>query len=63
MTNIFREKGKFVTNVYGRKTFSVTYTNFNNFMPEPHKTSLIKSLLFQCFSFCSDFVKFRYEIY
>ena len=45
--NIFREKGKFVTNVYREKTFSGVYTNFNSFIPETYKTGLIESLLFR----------------
>ena len=53
--NIFREKGKFVTNVYRKKTFSGVYTNFDSFIPETYKTGLIKSLLFRCFNLCSDF--------
>ena len=44
--NIYREKGKFVTNVYWKKTFSGVLTNFSSFMPETYKTDLIKSLLF-----------------
>ena len=60
--NIFREKGKFVTNVYRKKTFSGVYTNFDSFIPETYKTGLIKSLLFRCFNLCSDFVKFHHEI-
>ena len=60
--NIFREKGKFVTNVYRKKTFSGVYTNFGSFIPETYKTDLIKSLLFRCFNLCSDFVKFHHEI-
>ena len=45
--NIFREKGKFVTNVYRKKTLSGVYTNFDSFIPETYKTGLIKSLLYQ----------------
>ena len=60
--NIFRENGKFVTNVYRKKTFSGVYTNFNSFIPETYKTGLIESLLFRCFNLCSDFVKFHHEI-
>ena len=60
--NIFREKGKFVTNVYRKKTFSGVYTNFDSFIPESYKTGLINSLLFRCFNLCSDFVKFHHEI-
>ena len=36
--NIFREKGKFVTNVYRKKTLSGVYTNFDSFTPETYKT-------------------------
>ena len=45
--NVFREKGKFVTNVYRKKTFSGVYTSFGSFIPETYKTGLIKSLLFR----------------
>ena len=31
-------------------------------MPETYKIGLIKSLLFWCFSLCSDFIKFHHEI-
>ena len=34
--NIFREKGKFVTNVYRKKTFSSAITNFGSFIPETY---------------------------
>ena len=60
--NIFRGKGKFITNVYRKKTFSGVYTNFNSFIPETYKTVLIESLLFRCFNLCSDFSKFHHEI-
>ena len=60
--NIFRENDKFATNVYRKKTFSGVYTNFKSFIPETYKIGLIKSLLFQCFSLCSDFIKFHHEI-
>ena len=60
--NIFREKGKFVTNVYRKKTFNGVYTNFNSFIPETFKTGLMASLLFRCFNLCSEFVKFHHNI-
>ena len=60
--NIFHEKGKFVTNIYGKKTFTGVYTILNSFIPETYKTGLIESLLFPCFNLCSDFVKFHHEI-
>ena len=45
-----------------KKTFSGVCTNFKSFIPGTYKIGLIKSLLFRCFSFCSDFVKFHHEI-
>ena len=60
--NIFRENEKFATNVYRKKTFSGVYTNFKSFIPGTYKIGLIKSLLFRCFSLCSDFIKFHHEI-
>ena len=60
--NIFCENDKFATNVYRKKTFSGVYTNFKSFIPETYKIGLIKSLLFPCFSLCSDFIKFHHEI-
>ena len=61
-TNIFRGKGKFVTNVYRKKTFIGVYTNFNSLIPETYKTSLIESLLFRWFNLHLDFVKLHHEI-
>ena len=43
-------------------TFSGAYTNFKRFIAETYKICLIKSLLFWCFSLCSDFIKFHHEI-
>ena len=60
--NIFWEKGKFITNVYQKKTFSGVYTDFKASQLKPIKAVLIKSLLSQYFSLCFDFVKFHHEI-
>ena len=46
----FAKKGKFVTIVCQEKPFNGAYAYFNSFIPKTYKTSLIKSLLFQCFS-------------
>ena len=54
-TNTVRDKGKFVTNAYRKKTFSGVHTNFNSLITETYKTSLIESLLFRCFNFVSGF--------
>ena len=55
--NIFYEKGKFVANVYWKKTFSGVYTNFNSFMPEIYKTGLIKVTVVPMLQFVFGFCK------
>ena len=60
--NIFRENDKFATNVYRKKASSRVSTNFKSFIPETYKIGLIKSFLFRCFSFWSDFIKFHHQI-
>ena len=47
--NIFRKNGKFATSI-------------SKSLHLKHKIGLIKSLLFQCFSLCSNFIKFHHEI-
>ena len=47
---------------FTEKNLQWVYTNFKSFIPETYKIGLLKSLLFQCFSFCSDFIKFHHEI-
>ena len=59
--NIFRENGRFATNVYRKKKFNGIYTNFKRFMPETYKIYVIKSLLFRCFSLCSDFIRLHHD--
>ena len=59
--NIFGENKQFATKVYRKKTFSGVYNSFKSFTPERYKIGLIKSLLFWCFSLCSDFIIFHRE--
>ena len=40
---VFRENGKFVTNVYKKETFTGVYTNFSSFIPLEHKFGLVYS--------------------
>ena len=54
---IFREKRKFVTNLYWKKIFNGVYTNFNRFIPETYKAGLIESLLFLMCRFVFGFCK------
>ena len=58
--NVFRENGKFVTNVYRKETFTGVYTNFSSFIPLEHKFGLVYTLLHRCSVF--DMSKFHFEI-
>lgn len=51
-----------IWNVYRKKTFSEVYTNFKSIIHGKYNISLIKSLLFRCFSLWSDFAKFHHEV-
>ena len=48
-------------NVYRKKTISGVYVNLKSFIPDTYKIGLMESLLFWCFSLCSDFIKFYHE--
>ena len=60
--NVFRENGKFVTNVYRKETFTGVYTNISSFIPLEHKFGLVYMLLHRCFCLVSDMSKFHFEI-
>ena len=60
--NIFREKGKFVNNVYRKETFTGVYTNLSSFMPLAYKFGLAYTLLHRCFNLVSDMSKFHLEV-
>ena len=49
--NVFRENGKFMTNVYRKKTFTGVYTNVSGFIPLEHKFGLVYTLLHRLFFF------------
>ena len=60
--NVFRENGKFLTNVYRKETFTGVYTNISSFIPLEHKFGLVYMLLHRCFCLVSDMSKFHFEI-
>ena len=60
--NVFRENGKFVTNVYRRETYTRVYTNFSSFILLEHKFRLVYKLLHHCFCLVFDISKFLFEI-
>ena len=60
--SVFRENGKFVTNVYRKEKFTGVYTTFSSFIPLEHKFGLVYTLLYRCFCLVSDMSKFHFEI-
>ena len=59
---ISREKGKFVTTVYRKPTFSGVYTHFESFLPTIYKFGMGYTLPYRCFKICSDWIKFPEEL-
>ena len=59
---ISKSENDFKTSVYHKQTFSGVYSNFNSFIYDPYKISLIFTLLFRTFSVVSDFSKFHTEV-
>ena len=45
---------QFKTSVYRKPTFSGVFTHYESYVDQTYKKSLIDTLLFRCFSICSD---------
>ena len=56
---VSREKGKFVTTVYRKPTFSGVYTHFDSFLPTVYKFGMV---FYRCFKICSDWTNFHEEL-
>ena len=59
---IKRENNTFVTSVYRKATFSSVYSNFESFIPFSYKVGLLSTLIYRCFTICSDMSKFHLEL-
>ena len=59
---ITRVSNGFSTAFFRKATFSGVFTNFDSFVFEPYKTDLIFTLLFGCFTICSDLQSFHLEV-
>ena len=59
---VSREKGKFVTTVYRKPTFSGVCTHFESFLPTIYKFGMAYTLVYRCFKICSDWTKFHEEL-
>ena len=44
------------------KTFSGVFTHYEIYVDQTYKKSLIDTLLFRCFSICSDYTSFHLEV-
>ena len=53
---------KFATTVYRKPTFSGVYTHFDSFLLTTYKFSMIYTLVFRCFSICSNRTNFHNEL-
>ena len=59
---VSRKKGKLVTTVYRKPTFSGVYTHFESFLPTIYKFGMVYTLAYRCFKICSDWTKFHEEL-
>ena len=55
-------KGKFVTTVYRKPTFSGVYTHFESFLPTIYKFGMVYTIAYCCFKICSDWTKLHEEL-
>ena len=60
--NITREKGKLVTSIYRKDTFSGVYSNYNSFLPREYKRGLLNTLLYRAYMISSSYFKLHEEI-
>ena len=59
---ITRHNQQFKTSVYRKPTFSGVFMNYESYVDQTYKKSLIDTLLFHCFSICSDYTSFHLEV-
>ena len=60
--NITRQNNQLKTSVYKKPTFSGVYTHYESYIDQSYKKSLIFTLLFRCYSLCSDYTLFHLEV-
>ena len=53
---------QFKTSVYRKATFSGVFMHYESYLDQTYKKSLIDTLLFRCFSICSDYTIFHLEV-
>ena len=59
---IARQSNQFQTSVYIKPTSIGVFTLYESYLDQTYKRSLIDTLLFRCFSICSDYNLFHLEV-
>ena len=59
---ITRHNQQFKISVYRKPTFSGVFTHYESYLDQTYKKSLMDTLLFCCFSTCSDYTSFHLEV-
>ena len=59
---VTRHNQRFKTSVHRKSTFSGVFTHYESDVDQAYKRSLIDTLLFRCFSICSDYTSFNLEV-
>ena len=57
-----RHNQQFKISVYRKPTFSGVFTHYESYVDQTYQKSLTDTLLFRCFSICSDYTSFHLEV-
>ena len=60
--NITCQNNQLKTSVYRKPTFSGVFTHYESYIDQSYKKLLIFTLLFRCYSLCSDYTLFHLEV-
>ena len=60
--NVIGERGKFITSVYRKPTFSGVYSQFDSFIPDTYKIRIIYLIVDWCFRICSSWSVFHQQL-
>ena len=59
---INRHNQQFKIPVYRKSTFNGVFTHYGSYLDQTYQKSLIETLLFPCFSICSDYTLFHLKV-
>ena len=59
---ITRHNQQLKTFIYRKPTFSGVFAHYESYLDQTYKKSLTDTLLFRCFSICSDYTLFHLEV-